>query len=437
MITFGRLALAALLLVGCGSEPPAEPAADDSAPAITNRVAVPAAVRQNLGITFVKAEERVVAQTLRLAGHFTSPPSSRFPQHSSVPGTVQLHVAPLDAVDAGQLLASIASPEMLERRHHLHLAEDAIGAAKDALEIASAELAVRQGALDELKQRNARLKAAKSPRADLRTREAVVTREVDVLEARRNARRNELTRARHRFEAEILAFALTIGRPVEDIRESWEAQDVIELRAPQAGVVSEVLVSPGAWVATGQKLLEVRDPSLVWFTARVLNSDVDRLADGQRVRVLPQSRSTAATPVPAVGTLRLAPTGDVVGQTVPAHVILESPVPSWARAGIVGTAEVTVSGGGTPEVAIPAGALVRDGLQDVFFRRDPDDPDKVIRVDADRGPSDGRWVVLYSGATAGDEIVVDGAYELKLASSARPTVEGHFHADGTFHEGKD
>ena len=38
---------------------------------------------------------------------------------------------------------------------------------------------------------------------------------------------------------------------------------------------------------------------------------------------------------------------------------------------------------------------------------------------------------------AGDEVVVDGAYELKLASTAKPSAEGHFHADGTFHKEKD
>ena len=78
---------------------------------------------------------------------------------------------------------------------------------------------------------------------------------------------------------------------------------------------------------------------------------------------------------------------------------------------------------------------MQDGLVHVLFRRDPRDPDKVIRLEADLGTDDGRWVVLKSGVALGDEVVLDGAYEIKLASQQNGTVQkgGHFHADGTFH----
>ena len=92
---------------------------------------------------------------------------------------------------------------------------------------------------------------------------------------------------------------------------------------------------------------------------------------------------------------------------------------------------------GEAELAIPRSCIIRDGLRDVFFRRDPRDPDRVQRIEADLGTSDGRWVVVHSGVKEGDEIVLEGAYELKLASSASSTKGGHFHADGTFHPTED
>ena len=51
------------------------------------------------------------------------------------------------------------------------------------------------------------------------------------------------------------------------------------------------------------------------------------------------------------------------------------------------------------------------------------------------GVDDGRWVVIHSGVGLGDEVVLDGAYELKLATARSGTAQqgGHFHADGTFH----
>ena len=85
---------------------------------------------------------------------------------------------------------------------------------------------------------------------------------------------------------------------------------------------------------------------------------------------------------------------------------------------------------------MPARAVVQDGLTQVLFRRDPGSPDRVLRVEADLGATDGSWVVLESGVGPGDEVVLDGVYELKLATqqAGGPQPGGHFHADGSFHE---
>jgi hypothetical protein len=70
------------------------------------------------------------------------------------------------------------------------------------------------------------------------------------------------------------------------------------------------------------------------------------------------------------------------------------------------------------------------------FRRDPKNPDRAIRLEADLGVSDGRWVAILSGVKEGDEVVTSGHYQLMLATSATAVKGGHFHADGTFHEGE-
>ena len=97
--------------------------------------------------------------------------------------------------------------------------------------------------------------------------------------------------------------------------------------------------------------------------------------------------------------------------------------------------EVTVEATDGPALAIPRSAIVKDGIVHVFFRRDPADPNKAIRVEADMGVSDGRWVALNSGVMLSDEVVLNGAYELKLATQQSGVSQkgGHFHADGTFH----
>jgi hypothetical protein len=75
-------------------------------------------------------------------------------------------------------------------------------------------------------------------------------------------------------------------------------------------------------------------------------------------------------------------------------------------------------------------------LQKVFFLRNPKDPDEVMRIEADLGTSDGRWVEVKSGLVEGDEVVLGGGYALMLASGPQQKA-GHFHADGTFHADED
>jgi hypothetical protein len=76
---------------------------------------------------------------------------------------------------------------------------------------------------------------------------------------------------------------------------------------------------------------------------------------------------------------------------------------------------------------------VSDNGVPVLFRRDPANPDKVIRLEADLGPDDGRWVAVRSGLRVGDEVVIDGVYPLLLSTSGSIPKGGHFHSDGTFH----
>ena len=104
----------------------------------------------------------------------------------------------------------------------------------------------------------------------------------------------------------------------------------------------------------------------------------------------------------------------------------------WARAGVAGSLEVTLEGG-SEELAIPLGCVMRDGNKAIVFRRDPKSPDKAIRLEADLGVDDGRWVVVQSGVRDGDEIVLAGNYQLMLATSGSAPKGGHFHSDGTFH----
>jgi multidrug efflux pump subunit AcrA (membrane-fusion protein) len=133
------------------------------------------------------------------------------------------------------------------------------------------------------------------------------------------------------------------------------------------------------------------------------------------------------------GVLRLGLAADAAERTI--DLIVEpTPLASWARAGVAAHLEVTLEGTDAPQLAVPLTAVLRDGAVPVLFRRDPANPDRAIRLEADVGLSDGRWIVLESGVKEGDEVIIAGNYQLMLATSGTASKPGHFHSDGTFHD---
>ena len=132
------------------------------------------------------------------------------------------------------------------------------------------------------------------------------------------------------------------------------------------------------------------------------------------------------------GKLKVGITGDPDHRTIELLLTPENSA-AWAKPGVSAMLEVVVDGSASEELAIPASAVVRDELTHIYFRRDPRDSDKVIRMEADLGVNDGKWVVVNSGVKEGDEVVLDGVYELKLTGGGKPAGGGHFHADGSFH----
>jgi hypothetical protein len=133
------------------------------------------------------------------------------------------------------------------------------------------------------------------------------------------------------------------------------------------------------------------------------------------------------------GILTLGLTGNPNQRTIDLYVTPEQLAP-WARSGVSAQLEIITDSTALPELAIPLAAVQRDGLMPVIFRRDSNDPNVAVRIDADLGVDDGRWVAILSGLRDGDEVVLDGGFQLVLATSGSIEQGGHFHSDGTFHE---
>lgn len=435
-----------------------------AAAAPTNRVDVPSTVRQNLGITFAKVEQRSVAQSIRLPGHFELIPEATREYHAMVDGRVDLLVSQYEEVQSGTPLYRMHSPRWRELQREISDAQGAMRLAEAGVNTigplktahAQHEVSVREtvdlwkqrveqlegvrsaggGRAEDLAQARAALIAAQSDLAEILETDA----ELDARDAQVHA---ELASATTQFEILLATASTLLGiereRLVEPVQSSpdawplWRTIDVVEVVASMPGIVDQLMASNGAWVDQSAPVLTTIEPERVRFRARGLQSDLTRLRSGLSAEIV-TAQSTGGDQAARVGgTVVLSPTADAARRTVDL-IVTPSQVAPWARSGVSAYLEVALDGG-SQDLAIPLACVTRDGFAAIIFRRDPRDPDKVIRLEADLGIDDGRWVVVKSGVKEGDEIVLDGVYQLMVATSGTIAKGGHFHADGTFHEG--
>lgn len=457
-----------LCLSGCRREKQdatALAAAAGASPTPTNRIDVPPTVRTNLGITFAKVESRHVARTIRVPGRFELSPQARREYRTMLGGRVELHVAQFDRVEPGQLLFTLDSPRWRELQERLNETESQLLQARARAETIEPLMAAHEQHHHELEngvqiwtERVQQLEQTRGTgvvtaeefaqaRAALATTRAelaeVMEKEAE-LRSRRVEVQAELNASQERFELLIANAGSLLEIPVDDLLKTdanspeqharWREIRLVEIRAAAAGVIEALSLTSGAWASETNLVLTTIQPERLRFRARGLQSDLNRLRDGLPGRIVPPTGSGPALEGAMEGRVTLGLNADPDERTVELFMTPET-LSSWARPGVAAHLEIVAEGSTSPELAIPASATIRDGLQTIIFRRDPANPDKVIRMEADLGVSDGHWIVISSGVKEGDEVVLDGVYPLMLATSGTMQKGGHFHADGTWHEG--
>ncbi len=448
------VATLALTMAMTGCERHAEKHAEDdghnhgseskaAAPVPTNRVDIPAAVRQNLGLTFAKVESRNVAQTLRVPGRFELLPTARREYRTPLAGRVDVLVSQYQKVEPGTPLYRVdasAWRDLHEQIAAMQARVDSMGPIREAHLTHERSLAdkvalwqERLKQLDELRvagggsasqvtEARATLNATQAELADVMEKDAE-------LQAQQKQAQAELRSLKSRHDM------LVRGSHCADRQEEPEVGSGFTVCSVAAGVVETIGITPGGLAEENGHIVTLVQPDQIRFRARGLQSDLGRLRDGLAARIAPPQGGSLPLQDTMNGVLQVGLSADADERTVDL-IVVPSALASWARNGVSAHLEVTLAGG-EAELAIPLSAVVRDGASPIIFRRDPANAQKAIRMEADLGLSDGRWIVIKSGVKEGDEIVMGGNYQLMLGTSGTAAKGGHFHPDGTFHEGED
>lgn len=437
----------ALLFSACSSEDPGGQAMDHNEEAgdePTNRIDIPAIVRSNLGITFAPVERRQVESTIRVPGVFELEPLARHEYRMVLPGEVELKVNQYQKVNMGDLLFRFRSPQWPELQHEIIASEQTIASAEATISVARTQIEEAHQRSKLMKERLDTIADAGVKNADLEAMANEIDATLPRLRAELNQSETTLTNARrnreHALHVASSATRIEEQRLSEVIEHdgaqvpAYQAIDWIEVRATRSGIVETLALTDGAFAEATSLVLSTIDPTQVRFRAMALQSDLGRFNAGAKAMVIPPSSPGVVIEdaVPAEMTIGLEAQPE---QRTVAMLATPTEPRDWIRPGVSAFLEVNVDSTDGYALAIPRSAIVKDGIVHVFFRRDPADPNKAIRVEADMGVSDGRWVAINSGLTLNDEVVLNGAYELKLASQQSGVSQkgGHFHADGTFH----
>ncbi|RDH90617.1 MAG: efflux RND transporter periplasmic adaptor subunit [endosymbiont of Seepiophila jonesi] len=198
----------------------------------------------------------------------------------------------------------------------------------------------------------------------------------------------------------------------------------IPLRAPLDGILVQVQAAPGRYVQEGDPLFHVVSPERLWLEARIAEANVGRMGTPSgawfAVEGFEQNFDTHSLNGRAVA---LGGAVDPASRTVP--LIFEFDNPDEAlRIGMFAQARV-VTGEKAQAVAVPRSAIVDDGGQDVVYVML--DGESFERRPLRLGLRDGGWVEVREGLSAGERVVIRGAYLVRLAA-ASPAEASHGHA---------
>lgn len=370
----GMIAAALLLLAGCGdrgAEPPAQPPAAARTPGTTGPRSIepPPVVRDRLRSEPVTL--RSIPEVVTAPGEVSLDLKQVAKITSRIAGQVEhIHVQLGDRVKPGQPLAAIGSLQLDQ------LVEEYL--------VGKAQADVAENSLRRTEK--------------LRTDDIVPERKLI-----EDKGRYLETKARYQHVREkLLAMGLSKAELAGLERGGHEEGHHYTLTSPIAGTVVAQNAVRGQGVAPGEELFEVVDTSRVWVFANLPIEQARKFKEGDQGTIVPKGAEAVTAPLTYI-----APMADETTRTI--HVRFEV-ANAQGQLKPREYVDVTLTLPGSPVMAIPVSALTTVGqARGVFIERHP----AYTFVPVDTGREGGGWVEVRHGLKAGDQVVIEGVFDLK------------------------
>ncbi|MFO0682678.1 MAG: efflux RND transporter periplasmic adaptor subunit [Sandaracinus sp.] len=299
-------------------------------------------------------------------------------------GVDEHHYAIVDAPAPGRVVALLA-----------HVG-DVVAAGDPLAELASGDVGERRAQVAEAEAHVHTLEARLARRQALTGEQLGTQSDVEDAERELASARAELDRSRA---------GLTAANARGGSRTS------LLVRSPIAGTVLEHHAFPGESAAQDDALFEISDLSQLWLLAHVSEADATHLHEGDVARISFPSGAAAPLELPIA---LVAPRVDE--RTLSVEVRMDLPNPGGAlRPGMIATVIFTPPSEGATLV-VPSGAVQHTAIGWCVFVPQSETEMEVRPIA--RGRDLGGEVEILSGLSAGDQVVLQGAFVLRALADA-------------------
>ncbi|MCZ6799073.1 MAG: efflux RND transporter periplasmic adaptor subunit [Nitrospirae bacterium] len=184
------------------------------------------------------------------------------------------------------------------------------------------------------------------------------------------------------------------------------------IKSPLTGTISEQTVVLGQGIKTSDQLFEVVDTRQVWVFANLPIEQAQRFKEGDRGTIIAKGRKPIEAPLAYI-----APVADKATLTIQFRFDVDN------HQGLLKPneyVEVRLEESASSILAIPVTApTFIEGVRGVFVKQGNDYTFTPVKLGQE---SDG-WIEVTKGLTAGDEVVIEGVFDLKN-SLLKDSIEG-------------